>query len=116
MARRLWEAGIGAVDARWHPHQEGENSEGAENSEQPNGGRGARTHKRKRSNEGRIILGSKRMRTVFGCYDRVQKRKVDRRGSKRSARSEEEDEGDGKTGVRIYQPTVNKAKEDTASH
>ena len=116
LAQRLWEAGIGAVDARWHPHQEGGNSEGAVNSEQPNRGRGARTHKRKRSNEGRILQGSNRMRTVFGCYERVRKRKEDRRCSKRSARLEAKEEGAGKTDVRIYQPPVKKAKEDTASH
>ena len=63
------------------------------NSEQLNGGRRTRTHKRKRSDEGRIIPGSKRMRTVFGCYERVQKCKEVRRRSKRSARLEAEEEG-----------------------
>ena len=116
MAQRLWETGTGAVDARWHPHQEGANSEGVVYSEQLNGGRRPRTDKRKRSDEGRIIPGSKRMRTVFRCYERVPKRKEDRRGSKRSAISEAGAEGAGKTDVRIYQPPVKKAKEDMASY
>ena len=36
------------------------------------------------------------MRTVFRCYEGVQKRKEGRGGSKRSARSEAEEEGAGK--------------------
>ena len=51
-------------------------------------GKSVRIYKRKCSKEGRMTQGSKKMRTVFGCYKRVQKRREDRRGSKRSARSE----------------------------
>ena len=116
LARRLWEADIGKENARWHPHQGVSGSTGAVRTGQTSGGKGARTHKRKRSKEGRIIPGSKRMRTVFRCYKRVRKRKEGRGGSKRSARSEAEEGDAGKTDVRIYQPPVKKAKEDTASH
>ena len=57
-----------------------------------------------------IIPGSKKMRALFGWYERARKRPDDKKGRKRSVNLEAEEEGGSKTDVRILQPPMRKAK------
>ena len=56
------------------------------------------------------------MRTLLGHYQDVRENTNNKKGSKRSAKSEAEEEGSGETDVRIYQPPAKRTKEDTQSH
>ena len=64
----------------------------------------------------RIIPGRKKMRTLFGWYERARRSKDGKKGRKRSVKSEAEEEKGSKTDVRILQPPKKKAKENTDDH
>ena len=53
---------------------------------------------------------------MFRHHEKVLKHRSNRKGCKRSTRSEAEEEGSGKADVIIFQPPTKKAKEDTVGH
>jgi hypothetical protein len=116
LASRIWKAGIKDEMVRWCPQESTVDRAKAVIAAQSQEWGGSRTHKRKRGREGRIILGSKRMRTAYRGHVDDHRCKEAGRGSKRSTRSEAEEEGSDKAEVRLVQPPEKRAKKATEGH
>ena len=116
-AKRIWVAGINNEATRWAPQL----GVGALPARAPPAGwaAGGSSCSRKRGNgcEGRLVLGSKKLRRWWRCCEDGQRDKGESQGNKRSAKSEtEEEEGSDKTRVRIFQPPEKRARSITVGH
>ena len=67
-------------------------------------------------NEGRLTLGNKALRRRWWGRGTDKSHREEGRGSKRSAKSEAEEEGDNITRVRLFQPPSKRARNLIAGH
>ena len=110
LAKKIWEEGVGAEEVRWQPHVTQTSTRRATGPEEANKGKRARHPKRrKRGTEGRIVPGGRKAGTLHHHFQGTQEKECGKRGGKRSAKSEAEEEGSSDTEVRIYQPPTKKA-------
>ena len=59
--------------------------------------------------EGRIVPGGRKAGTLHRHFQGAQEKECGKKGGKRSAKSEAEEEGNSGTEARIYQPATKKA-------
>ena len=116
LAKRIWEEGAGVEGARWQPNDGRASARRTTGPEETNRSTGARNPKiRKRSIEGRMVPGSRKTGTLHGHFQEVREKECGKKGGKRSAKSEAEEEGGSDAEVRIYQPPTKKAHKNKES-
>ena len=101
---------MGAEEVRWQPHDIQTWTRRTTGPEEANKGKRARHPKRrKRGMEGRIVPGGRKAGTLHRHFQGAQEKECGKKGGKRSAKLEAEEEGNSGTEARIYQPPTKKA-------
>ena len=98
---------------RWSSPREAGTQTGTVDTSRNQGGASSRTHKRECGRRVTAILGSKKMRTGFRGHTSNLKRKKGKKGGRRGAKLEAEEEGSDKTTVRLCLPPEKRAKKST---
>ena len=102
--------------ARWQPDNDRTSARRTMGPEKTNRSTGARNPKRrKRSMEGRMVPGGRKVGTLHGHFQEVREKDCGKKGGKRSAELEAEEEGGSDAEVRIYQPPTKKAHKNRES-
>ena len=110
LAARIWEMGVNSGATRWSPRGDTTTTR----SETSPAGRATGPMKRRRAEgrgtEGRLTLGNKALRRRWRGRGTDKPHKEEGRGSKRSAKSEAEEEGDDRTRMRLFQPPPKRSR------
>ena len=72
--------------------------------------------KRENRSKVRLVLGSKKLKRWWRCCEDEHHGKGESQGSKKSFKSETEEDGSNKTRVRIFQPPEKRARSIAAGH
>ena len=115
LAERIWGMGVNSETARWLP-QETTRTTSANVAQTARATRqSVHPSKRRKGPGGRLVMAGPKVRRKWGCGEICPARKKEQ-GSKRSAKSEAEEEGSDRTRVRIFQPPRKRARNLIAGH
>ena len=106
LAARIWEVGVnsGATTTRWSPRDDPATSQRETSPTGQSTGPRKRRQAEVRGTEGRLALGDKAPRSRWWGRGTDKPQREEGQGSKRSAKSEAEDESGDRMRVRLFQP------------
>lgn len=116
LAEHIWAMEDNSEAAKWSPQGATTTTPEEAPSTRRMPGRDGYSRKRKKGAKGRLALGSFKLRRRWWGSRTGQPCRKEGRGSKRSAKSDTEEEGSDRTRVRVFQSPEKKARNLIAGH
>ena len=110
LAWTIWKSGLGDEETRWLPQAPRTAGQTAAEEGQSKRAQRSAQNKKRRKGESRLVPGGARMRSLLVWYERTRKDEDVRKGRKRDAKSEAEEDADTGADRRIQQPRKRRGK------